>query len=110
MLEPVPLTVPVPTELKVTDAHGRILRTEPLPAGTDLPERLRLAHRNYRLQGWTVDPLRSGRWSFLAEKAGQRILIGIRHCVPQPSNPVATSHTTDRPPGRRPGSESVAPE
>jgi hypothetical protein len=78
MHEPMPLTLPVPTQFKVIDVHGRILRAEELPAGAALPDRLRLAHRNYQLQGWTVDPLRPGRWSFLAEKAGQRLLIGIR--------------------------------
>ena len=78
MNEPMPPELQVPTGFRVTDANGRILRSEELPAGTDLPDRLRLAHRNYQLQGWTVDLLLPGRWSFLAEKAGQRILIGIR--------------------------------
>jgi hypothetical protein len=115
MNEPMPRKLPVPTQFKVTDAHGRILRSEELPAGTALPDRLRLAHRNYQLQGWAVEPLRPGRWSFLAEKAGQRLLIGIRHCVTQhcvqhPSSPVATSNTVDRPPERRPNPQSAAPD
>ena len=75
---PMPRSLQVITWFKVTDSVGRTLRSEELPAGADLPDRLRLAHRNYQLQGWTVDLLRPGRWSFLAEKAGQRILIGIR--------------------------------
>jgi hypothetical protein len=78
MNEPMPRSLQVTTWFKVIDSSGRILRSEELPAGADLPDRLRLAHRNYQLQGWTVDPLRPGRWSFLAEKAGQRLLIGIR--------------------------------
>lgn len=78
MNDPMPLELPVPTQFRVIDVRGRILRAEELPAGTNLPDRLRLAHRNYQLQGWTVDPLRPGRWSFLAEKAGQHLLIGIR--------------------------------
>jgi hypothetical protein len=78
MNEPMPLKLDVTTWFKVIDSSGRILRSEELPAGAHLPDRLRLAHRNYQLQGWTVDPLRPGRWSFLAEKVGQRLLIGIR--------------------------------
>jgi hypothetical protein len=78
MNEPMPRSLQVITWFKVTDSSGRTLRSEELPAGADLPDRLRLAHRNYQLQGWTVDPLRPGRWSFIADKAGQRLLIGIR--------------------------------
>lgn len=78
MNEPMPNKLNVTTWFKVTDSSGHLLRSEQLPAGTALPDRLRLAHRNYQLQGWTVDALRPGRWSFLAEKAGQRLLIGIR--------------------------------
>ena len=78
MIGPMPPKLQVPTGFRVTDANGRILRSEELPAGTDLPDRLRLAHRNYQLQGWTVDPVLPGRWSFMAEKAGRRILIGIQ--------------------------------
>ena len=75
---PMPRSLQVITWFKVTDSSGRILRSEELPVGVDLPDRLRLAHRNYQLQGWTVDFLRPRRWSFIAEKAGHRILIGIR--------------------------------
>jgi hypothetical protein len=110
MNEPMPLKLEVTTWFKVIDSSGRILRSEELPAGADLPDRLRLAHRNYQLQGWSVDPLRPGRWSFLAAKAGQRLLIGIRHCVPQFASPVATSNTADRPPERRPNPQSAAPD
>jgi hypothetical protein len=78
MSEPMPPKLSITTGFKVTDANGRILRTEELPPGADLQDRLRLAHRNYQLQGWTVDPLVPGRWSFIAEKAGQRLIIGIR--------------------------------
>jgi RHS repeat-associated protein len=41
--------------LRVSDDAGRIVRSEPLPAGTDLRERLRLAHENYARQGWTLN-------------------------------------------------------
>ena len=82
MHEPMPPKLPVATGFKVTDSHGRLLRSEDLPAGADLHDRLRLAHRNYQLQGWTVDALLRGRWSFIAEKAGQRLLIGIRRPRP----------------------------
>jgi hypothetical protein len=46
--------------LRVSDQGGRIVRHETLPAGTDLRERLRLAHENYQRQGWEVGELRSG--------------------------------------------------
>jgi hypothetical protein len=78
MNEPMPLKLEVTTWFKVTDASGRIIRSEELPAGADLPDRLRLAHRNYQLQGWIVDALMPGHWGFTAEKSGRRILIGIR--------------------------------
>jgi hypothetical protein len=74
--------------LKVTDSNGRILRSEEVKAGADLHDRLRLAHRNYQLQGWTVDPLLPGRWSFFAEKAGRRLVIGIQPPRPNVSHGV----------------------
>lgn len=99
MLERLLLTLPVPTEFRVTDARDRILCTETLPAGTAPSNRLRLAHRNDPLQGWTVEPLRRGAWSFVAEKGGQQFLIGIRrHRVRQFPRRDATSNTTDRTP------------
>jgi hypothetical protein len=52
--------------LRVSDQAGRIVRREPLPAGTDLRERLRIAHENYGRQGWTVGPLSPGQWAFMA--------------------------------------------
>jgi hypothetical protein len=97
MNDPMPRSLQVITWFKVTDSAGRILRSEALPAGLDLPDRLRLAHRNYQLQGWTVDPLRPGRWSFMAQKAGQRILIGIRPPLsdgPHAAANIAESHDT----------------
>jgi hypothetical protein len=94
MHEPLPRTLEATTTFKVTDSNGRILRSEELPAGTDLPDRLRLAHRNYQLQGWTVGPLLHGRWSFFAEKSHQRLLIGIRH----PSPAGGTSEDASRQP------------
>ena len=94
----------VPTGFRVTDSNGRILRSEELPAATDLADRLRLTHRNYQLQGWTVDPLLPGRWSFMAEKAGQRILIGIRPPpadVPRVVTHPQTQHPTPTATARR---------
>jgi len=85
MNTPLPASLPVPAQYQVTDDHGRILRSEALPPGADLHDRLRLAHRNYQLQGWTVDPLLPGRGSFFAEKAGRRLSVGIR-----PSHPATT--------------------
>jgi hypothetical protein len=90
MNEPMPLKLEVTTWFKVIDSSGRILRSEELPAGADLPDRLRLAHRNYQLQGWTVDPLLPGRWSFMADKAGHRLLIGIRRPLPVAAKPPTT--------------------
>ncbi len=83
MNSPMPISLDVASWFKVTDSDGRILRSEELKAGADLHDRLRLAHRNYQLQGWTVDPLLPGRWSFCAKKAGRQILIGIRRPAPQ---------------------------
>ena len=79
-----PLSLDVVTWFKVTDSQGRILRSEELKPGTDLHDRLRLAHRNYQLQDWAVDPLVPGRWNFCARKGGRQILIGIRIPAPPP--------------------------
>jgi len=79
-----PITLNVLTWFKVTDSNGRTLRSEELKPGADLHDRLRLAHRNYQLQGWSVDPLLPGRWNFCARKAGRQILIGIRMPAPAP--------------------------
>jgi hypothetical protein len=78
MSTPMPPSANVVAWFRVTDSKGRVLRSEELKAGADLHDRLRLAHRNYQLQGWTVDALLRGRWSFCACKAGRQILIGIR--------------------------------
>jgi len=79
-----PISVDVVTWFKVTDSSGRTLRSEELKAGADLHDRLRLAHRNYQLQGWNVDALLPGRWNFCARKGERQILIGIRMPAPQP--------------------------
>ena len=91
MNSPMPLSLDVVSWFKVTDSNGRILRSEELKAGADLHDRLRLAHRNYQLQGWAVDPLLRGRWSFCASKTGRQILIGIRVAAPQPYRPESNS-------------------
>jgi len=77
MNSPMPLSLDAVTWFKVTDSHGRTLRSEELKPGADLHDRLRLAHRNYQLQGWNVDALLPGRWNFCARKGGRQILIGI---------------------------------
>jgi hypothetical protein len=64
--------------LRVSDDGARIVRSEPLPAGSDLRERLRIAHENYERQGWTVGALAPGQWAFMAEQADLRLLIAIR--------------------------------
>jgi hypothetical protein len=83
MNSPMPISLDVVSWFRVIDSSGHTLRSEELKAGADLHDRLRLAHRNYQLQGWTVDPLLPGRWSFCAKKAGRQILIGIRVPVPK---------------------------
>jgi hypothetical protein len=64
--------------LRVSDQAGRVVRSERLPAGTALRERLRIAHENYARQGWTVGARAPGQWAFMAEKADRRLLIAIR--------------------------------
>jgi hypothetical protein len=88
MNSPMPISLDVVSWFKVTDSDGRMLRSEELKAGADLHDRLRLAHRNYQLQGWTVDPLLPGRWNFCARKAGRQLLIGVRAPAPR-------AHRTD---------------
>jgi len=73
-----PVRLGVEARLRVSDQAGRIVRTEALPAGTDLHERLALAHANYARQGWTVDEWHPGQWAFMAEKGERRLLIAIR--------------------------------
>ena len=78
MDSPMPISLNVVSWFKVTDLDDRTLGSEELKAGADLHDRLRLAHRNYQLQGWTVGPLLPGSWSFCAKNAEREILIGIR--------------------------------
>jgi hypothetical protein len=58
MNAPLPVSLDIATRFKVTGSTDGILRSEDVKAGTNLRDRLHLAHRNYQLQGWTVDPLR----------------------------------------------------
>lgn len=74
--------------LRVSDQAGRVVRAEPLPAGTDLRERLRIAHENYQRQAWRVSELRPGQWAFVAERGEQRLMVAIR-----PKMSVAASTT-----------------
>ncbi len=87
MNAPLPVSLDLATRFTVTDSTGRILRTEELKPGTNLRDRLHLAHRNYQLQGWTVDPLLIGHWRFRAEKAGRRIVTEIQRPHSQPPAP-----------------------
>jgi len=64
--------------LRVSDDSGRILRTETLCAGSDLRDRLCIAHANYQRQGWAVNELRPGAWAFMATKGRRRLLVAIR--------------------------------
>lgn len=77
-ISPMPSRMQAEALLRVSDQGGRVVRTETLPTGSDLRERLRLAHENYRLQGWTVGELRPGQWAFIAEKGDRRLLVAIR--------------------------------
>ena len=77
-LSPMPVRLEAEALLRVSDQAGRIVRSERLPAGTDLRERLRIAHENYERQGWTVGALTPGQWAFMAEKAERRLLVAIR--------------------------------
>ena len=63
--------------LTARDETSRTIRSDLVPKGTNLPERLRTAHSNYTLQGWTCDPIKPGFWNFYAAKDGKRILIGF---------------------------------
>jgi hypothetical protein len=46
--------------LCISDRSGRIIRQETLPAGTDLRDRLQMAHENYARQGWCCDRHKAG--------------------------------------------------
>jgi len=85
--------------LRVSDPAGRVVRSERLPAGTDLRERLRIVHENYRRQGWTVGALTPGQWAFMAEQADRRLLIAIRP-MPADGHAAETSLAPDPIPQR----------
>jgi hypothetical protein len=75
---PMPVRLEVDARLRVSDRAGRIVRAKSLPTGTDLHERLWVAHANYGRQRWTVGELAPGQWAFVAQKADRRLLIAIR--------------------------------
>jgi hypothetical protein len=77
-ISPMPVCLEVDALLRVSDQGGRIIRTEALPGGTDLRDRLRIAHENYARQGWQVGELRLGQWAIFAEKPSGRLMIAIR--------------------------------
>jgi hypothetical protein len=94
-----PVRLETDARLRVSDQAGRIVRSERLPAGTALRERLQLAHENYARQGWTVGALAPGQWAFLAQKADRRLLIAIRARAPV-ALPAETSSVFGRIPRR----------
>lgn len=57
------------------DPAGRIARSEQLPAGTGLRDRLRIAPADYARAGWTVGELTPGPLG--GEMGGRRLLIAI---------------------------------
>jgi hypothetical protein len=73
-----PVRLDVVALLRVSDQGGRTVRSETLPIGTDLRERLRIARDNYQLQGWRVGDLRPGQWAFVAERGTQRLMVVVR--------------------------------
>ena len=76
-----PVTLPRNSWFVVMDEQGKVLRSELLPPGTPLPDRLSEAAAAYAAQGWTGDPL-PGRWSFIVKKGNRRLAIGIRASAP----------------------------
>jgi hypothetical protein len=57
--------------LRVLDVAGWVVRSEGLPAGTDLHARLQIAHENYVRQGWVVGELHPGQWAVEGSKDGE---------------------------------------
>jgi len=78
---PMPATLARDAWLVVEDNQGRLLRSELLPPGTDLPKRLTKEAAQYAAQGWTGRPL-PGHWTFVVRKAGQSLVVGIRASRP----------------------------
>lgn len=81
-VSPMPARLDSDALLRVSDQSVRIVRTEMLSAHTNLRERLRVAHENYELQGWTVNAQKPGQWAFVAELGGRRLMIAIRPLTP----------------------------
>ena len=78
---PLPATMSRDAWLVVEDEHGKLLRSELLPAGTSLPKRLAEAAAEYSAQGWTGRPS-PGHWTFVMRKAAQSLVVGIRASRP----------------------------
>lgn len=77
LVSPMPVRLATEALLRVSDQAGRVVRGEALPAGTDLHERLAVAHVNYARQGWMVGELHPGQWAFVAQKGERRLLIAM---------------------------------
>jgi hypothetical protein len=90
-----PVRLETDARLRVSDQAGRVVRSERLPAGTALRERLQLAHENYGRQGWAVGALRPGQWAFMAEQADRRLLVAVRE-TPPPDRAAAAFIARDR--------------
>ena len=86
-VSPMPVRLDAEALLRVSDQAGRIVRSEVLSAGTNLHDRLQVAHANYARQGWVVGELHSGQWAFVAEKGERRLLIAIRAQTDSPAVP-----------------------
>ena len=79
-----PATLPRNAWLVVMDGYGKLLRSELLPPGTNLPDRLTEVAAAYAAQGWVGQPS-PGRWSFIMRNALHSLAIGIR--AARPSEP-----------------------
>jgi hypothetical protein len=93
-VSPMPRRLDRDAWFRVSDDGGRIVRQEALRAGTDLRDRLAVAHANYQSQGWTVGELRSGQWAFMVHKGDRRLMVAIREtpAVVAPESAIGASH------------------
>jgi hypothetical protein len=81
-----PATLPWNAWLVVMDELGKLLRSELLPPGTNLQDRLAEAAAAYADQGWVGQPS-PGNWSFIVRNGAHRLAIGIRAARPSDPQP-----------------------
>jgi len=79
---PMPVTLSRDAWLVVEDEQGKVLRSELLAPGTDLPKRLAEAAAEYSAQGWTGRPPLPGHWTVIVRKGVQSLVVGIRASRP----------------------------